>query len=416
MTRLAAGRDPWSLALAGMFVSCAWFLGARNAPRDAGSVKADEERVVRVRADALSREPLPPAPAGAEATPWAAWTDGSARPVPAASDDPNVTCSAMRTRFGAVLVVRNESAAGRAVRMAVRMPAGVYSGESIVAQAEGALRRDRLRPVVAGAGDRLASAWLPPGASAAFRWTERTRSAAEAFRAARKALSAAKTGDAALARRVGVPLAECGSHVAAGLRLSQQATRYEAVPQVHRALFTASHAVTLVRNARPGRAKRELQRTLEALEGELSELSAALLNIALNIAEIGGTSSSNSEQAVAVSVTNYGRRSIEDVRVEMKVPWASVRPAETVVLGTLAPGQAARATFRFRPKSGAECKAAAYVGYRSARSPARLCLDVPVDGVPSDARADDEPSSSAATPTPADQRETPGVPGEGTRP
>ena len=43
-------------------------------------------------------------------------------------------------------------------------------------------------------------------------------------------------------------------------------------------------------------------------------------------------------------------------------------------------------------------------------------FDVPVDGAPSDGRADDGPSSAAATSTPADQRETPGVPGEGTRP
>lgn len=419
MTRLAACGDPWSLALAAMLVSCAWFVGAHHAAQEAPTPAGGEDRLVRVRADALSTEAVTAPQAADGGAPWDAWIESGSRPVPAVADDPAVTCFAVRTRLGAVLVVRNVSDTCRAVRVAVRMPAGAFSTELVVQPATGPPRAQRLRSVVAGAGNRVASAWLPSGASAAFRWVDRRGSVAASYRSARQALAALRPVDAALARRVGVPLTECGSHVAAGLRRAQPATRDRAVRQVHRALFTASHAVMLARNARPNARSRELRQALEALEVELSELSAALLDLAPNVAWVPSNAAGGSEQAFTVSMTNYGRLTVDNVRFSLRAEGATVRPVERVMLGTLAPGQSARATFRVRPRAGEPLHAAAYVGYRTARSPARLRLPV-LSGVaqaePSNAPdGSGDATGSAATPA-EDPRATPAPPGEETSP
>lgn len=323
-------------------------------------------------------------PADGQAPPWIGWASLDGSRVGASSSSSRAPAFAVRIPEGAAVAVANRHSDKIALRLAVRLPRGLYRVDRLVfgTGSPAARRVERMEPVLLDApGAVVKPGWLSAGDAAVYRFVNLAGLAAARYREARQGVRVLQAARPSECRWILVPLRECESHVAVIARGIPRSQRYAAVKHVHRALLTASHARTLCSNFRgqgrmPHESGERLEQALDGLEESLAELSAGCLGLVPEITLALADPEHPEVRRMTVSVANSGRQSLPFVRIGASAPpGGSVRPADSATFRSLGPGQSVRATFTVRLGGAADIRGiTAVVSYLAARVPARLRL------------------------------------------
>lgn len=362
---------------------------AETVPRDAAPLASP----IPITVDAASTAEVAPGgpdticglPARDGAPPWRGWAPLEGTRVVAFCNAPILSVYAVRVPQGAALLIANHAEARTPFRVQVRLPRGVYTADRLVfdmQNAETPTHIERLESVVLAGDARLTKpGQLEPGHAAVYRFLNRGARAEAAFRAVKEQIRPFAGSCPREFQKLMAPLHECEDHVAA---LSSGITpdlRYAALPNIHRALLTVSHAQTLCQNFRNegrlgGEGAGALEDALNQLENELVALSAGCLNLVPDMAVTAPDLARPAVRQVTIALTNAGGRSVSFVRIGADAPTGStVQPAEQAMFGAVRPGETVRATFTVQLGETAKARSiTADIAYYAAGAPAHLRL------------------------------------------
>jgi hypothetical protein len=308
---------------------------------------------------------------------WWQPLDGAA--APAWCDNPGVRVSSVQVGPTLVTLVRNDLAGPATVWVQAECPAGPSSSDLLRIPA------DSSAPASPGPMFTYASSVprnrgrgveLRSGDLALFRFTNWSRKAAQCAAEVAASWRPAAPRTASQARKGAASVRAACSRMGAIGRGQGRLASDRLLEQAHGALLHLAFLESVTRNAtgaasptsEPAQA---LSAAIARAQACMGVCSAAALGLAV---QVEANPREQGNLSVSVSVTNRGRRTVRNVRLWVTGPeGAGLSPSVESSFGSLATGQAARASYTVEPKAPSEAGAVqGHITYYMARTPAHL--------------------------------------------